>query len=174
MLSFDCINILCAIHQLLLAVLIFVVKVQGKPSALIGPDVINFGNLQPVTIIYQPLAIVQPQNGLPAREGAVFEGPDPGLNANIIGGTDCPNNYRKDSAGICRLEFAYGPNPFSAIIPQTFKGSLQFYMGLQVGNSNSDVEGRRRFPFRLRGRLRQRIFTRNFRPISKNSDDDDD
>lgn len=58
---------------------------EGLPGPIIGPDVFSLASLQPVTLLYQPLAIVQPQNGLPAPEGAVFEGPDPGLNANIIG-----------------------------------------------------------------------------------------
>ena len=52
---------------------------------IIGPEFFSFGDLTPVTLIYQPLAVVQPQNTLPAPQGAEFEGPDPGLNANIIG-----------------------------------------------------------------------------------------
>ena len=56
----------------------------SRSAPIIGPDY-GHGALPPVNLIYQPLSVVQPQNTLPAPEGMNFEGPDPGLNANIIG-----------------------------------------------------------------------------------------
>ncbi|XP_068240750.1 uncharacterized protein [Palaemon carinicauda] len=117
----------------------FISEVMAGP--LLGPDVMSFGSLSPLTVWQEatfPLIPALPfHTGLPAPRGTVFDGPDPGLNAAIITvpKESCPNGYRRDINDVCRLKFSYGPNPFFSFTPENFKGDVQFYMGLQVGQS---------------------------------------
>ncbi|XP_047489247.1 uncharacterized protein LOC125039392 [Penaeus chinensis] len=138
----------------------------GAP--LLGPDVMSFDSLPPLTLWHSPVLPAVPlQAGLPAPKGTVFDGPDPGLNAAIITvpTESCPSGYRRDFNGVCRLKFGYGPNPFYSFTPENFKGDVQFYMGLQVGGPQ---------PGRRRGRGRGRPRPAAIPPPIIAVDDDDD
>ncbi|XP_045607846.1 uncharacterized protein [Procambarus clarkii] len=148
--------------------------VDALGSPLLGPDIMSFESLPPLTLWHpasSPLAPSPPvQSGLPAPKGTDFDGPDPGLNAAIITvpTKPCPSGYRLDLNEVCRLKFGYGPNPFYSFTPENFKGDVQFYMGLQVGGE---------FPSRRRGRVRGRPRAPLFQDSSnpgQSSDDDDD
>ncbi|KAF2362567.1 hypothetical protein FHG87_006668 [Trinorchestia longiramus] len=124
--------------RLLLVVLLtsYVQQIQGAVGTtgpLIGPDVMSLGTLPQLTFLFHPkYTTLITQTGLPAPQGTDFEGPDPGLNAAIISAPEvCPNNYMRDAGGRCRPAFSYGPNPLSTFTPEKYKGSIQFYMGLQ-------------------------------------------
>ncbi|XP_064122356.1 uncharacterized protein LOC135226593 isoform X1 [Macrobrachium nipponense] len=114
---------------------------EALAGPLLGPDVMSFGSLSPLTVwqgaAFPIIPTLPLHTGLPAPRGTVFEGPDPGLNAAIITvpRESCPNGYRRDINDVCRLKFSYGPNPFFSFTPENFKGDVQFYMGLQVGQS---------------------------------------
>ncbi|XP_076029903.1 uncharacterized protein LOC143018428 isoform X2 [Oratosquilla oratoria] len=135
-------------------VLLFTLTVRACAKPLLGPDVMSFGAVSPL-ILYPPMFAVPARGGLPAPEGSMFEGPDPGLNAAIINIPEvCPSGYKKDISGKCRPAFGYGPNPFHTIVPDNFKGSVQFYMGLQVSKNRTSNPG---FPLRRRGPVRGRL-----------------
>ncbi|KAK7082060.1 hypothetical protein SK128_027004 [Halocaridina rubra] len=152
---------------------------MGVP--LLGPDVMSFGSLHTLTLwqgaAFPAIPAIPLHSGLPAPKGTVFDGPDPGLNAHIISvpRESCPSGYRRDINDVCRLKFGYGPNPFFSFTPENFKGDVQFYMGLQVGN---------RRKARIRGRPRLPLFSNQTpapiavtpQPTQTNSptDDDDD
>jgi len=59
----------------------------------------------------------------------------------------------RDAGGRCRPAFTYGPNPLSTYSPDKYKGSIPFYMGLQVGRP-AQFSRRRPRPNRRRGRPR--------------------
>ncbi|XP_018025083.1 uncharacterized protein LOC108680704 [Hyalella azteca] len=117
---------------------------------LIDPDVMTQGTHPQLTLLYHPkFTTLITLAGIPAPQGTDFEGPDPGLNAAIISAPDvCPNQYMRDAGGRCRPAFTYGPNPLSTFSPEKYKGSIQFYMGLQVGRPTQ--LNRRRNPQRQR------------------------
>ncbi|XP_042223187.1 uncharacterized protein LOC121867332 [Homarus americanus] len=147
---------------------------EALGAPLLGPDIMSFGSLPPLTVWQTDSLPVVPsapvQSGLPAPKGTEFDGPDPGLNAAIITvpTEPCASGYRRDSNGVCRLEFGYGPNPFFSFTPENFKGDVQFYMGLQIGGG---------FPSRRRGRGRGRprppLFHMSSFPPQPIEDDDD-
>ncbi|XP_071549948.1 uncharacterized protein [Panulirus ornatus] len=147
-------------------------KAEAMANPLLGPDVMSFGSLPPVTLWHTASIPVVPaapvQSGLPAPQGTDFDGPNPGLNANIIQvrTQPCPSGYRRDFNEVCRLKFGYGPNPFFSFTPKNFKGDVQFYMGLQVG----ELPSRRIRP--VRGRPRAPMFQMS--PLSPQPIDDDD
>lgn len=119
--------------------------VLGSSAPFIGPEVMSLAAVPQLTFLYRPLlhTTVIRQVGLPAPQGTDFEGPDPGLNPAIISAPEvCPNHYMRDVGGRCRPAFTYGPNPLSTFTPAKFKGSIQYYMSLQVGRPSH--MGRRR------------------------------
>ncbi|XP_069951265.1 uncharacterized protein [Cherax quadricarinatus] len=158
----------------MLAVLWQWTQVEAHGAPLLGPDIMSFGSLPPITLWHAASIPVAPsapvQSGLPAPKGTEFDGPDPGLNAAIITvpTEPCPSGYRRDFNEVCRLKFGYGPNPFFSFTPENFKGDIQFYMGFQVGGE---------FPSRRRGRGRGRprapFFQESNSPPQSVDDDDD-